>query len=160
MPPQSSLRNRLREILPAICLISILNMLSGQLDRYGPIFSISTTASFYVWASIWMATFLVSLQCTDKTGSSMVAGTGWARNFIILQEMYGLLGGKSACEEVGMVEFGVAVGCSVVAGGGSYFVNEWFYRGRERVGDDGTIAAAVRCGDSHGDDDVEKVLSR
>lgn len=92
----------------------------------------------------------------------MVTGTGWARNFIILQEMYGLLGGKSACEEVGMVEFGIAVGCSVVAGGGSYLLNERFYRGTGREGDDGAIAAAaaVGCGDGHSDDDVEKVLSK
>lgn len=144
MPGRLSIRESLREGLPACCLVGALGVVPLNLERYQ---WSSATTPLFIWTLIWMVAAFISWKLSVKQGSLMVVANGCVRNVYMLRDLYGLLGVGRCGETVGVADLvGVGVVSGVACGGSYYLATRYCY-----------VSEKGESGDERGGD-VEKTL--
>lgn len=126
----SIFRQRFRKALPAYLINVGLSLIPGYLERYT---SFATTTNLYIWTTIWMATFLVTLGLHVQYGPLTVACTGCIRNLCMLWVLYYLVGSRECRGNAGLTELVVAGVITAVAVGVSYCLALRFSPSSEQV---------------------------
>jgi hypothetical protein len=87
MPPRKSIRESVKEIFPAWCIVSVLSAVPSYLEHYQ---WFSPPANFYMWTFLWTATFFASWKMRVKQGPVVIAANGSVGNLYMLKDLYDL----------------------------------------------------------------------
>lgn len=100
------------EALPTGCLVGALSMVPNYLTHYQ--WSSSPTTNFYTWTTIWLVTCLASLRFLVSPAPFVVAVNGALQSFLMLWNLYGLVGSDMSCKGVTIGEVVIAGMCTIV----------------------------------------------